>query len=304
MIEITFNAAVCGGVGSAQTYGTGAYPGGFHDISYYNEDGSIMSLSESIEAKKAAYAREARRWEEATPLGGSREDVFDLGLDMHICGISGLNDLEARMASFRKLIADHPQGDVEALQRSSHEYGLKDLEACIRRAKTGEHIRIWYADAADERCNMMWLVWSLRQAGVPAEQVLRVCVPSWEGVRPGDYHKLAGGQQALSPAEMDGIAGTWAKLMEENAPLRALVEGEIVSVADDFYDEVILAQARAMGQPLQQNWLIGELARRYPGMDEDWLVTRMEVLFADGRLAALEDSGGFPRSFRKIRVAE
>lgn len=76
MIEIVFNELNYNTLKLAQKYGEGAYPGGYSFITYYNEDGSLMTEGEAKAAQKQAELEEAKRWDEATPLGGETARIW------------------------------------------------------------------------------------------------------------------------------------------------------------------------------------------------------------------------------------
>lgn len=48
-------------------------------------------------------------------------------------------------------------------------------------------------------------------------------------------------RRLLTETEQAQLLSDWKRLQEENAPLRAMVDGKVQSVPVDFYDEAILS---------------------------------------------------------------
>ena len=131
MIEIVFNELNYNTLKLAQKYGEGAYPGGYSFITYYNEDGSLMTEGEAKAAQKQAELEEAKRWDEATPLGGKPEDVFDFSLKLNIGDISCWKNLNKRMESFSCFKYDQDNFDIVDFEKRNQQYVLDDLKAVV-----------------------------------------------------------------------------------------------------------------------------------------------------------------------------
>ena len=97
-------------------------------------------------------------------------------------------------------------------------------------------------------------------------------------VRPGEFGLHLGGAEELTRPVLRMLALEWERLREENAPLRAVVNGRVMGVSEDFYDPVLrrcLTEkpqkvANVLGQALVQLSGVGDwlLARRLRAMVE------------------------------------
>ena len=100
----------------------------------------------------------------------------------------------------------------------------------------------------------------------------------------------------LPPVMLGAMAHRWEVLRQENAPLRAVVNGRVRSVGEDFYDEMIRRHLPE-GQTKIAN-IIGEvLGREKPGIGDVWLAERIRQMLSTGELRMLrEDRERFYRS--------
>jgi len=98
-----------------------------------------------------------------------------------------------------------------------------------------------------------------------------------------------------SPNNILGIEYCKA-LLGQNAPLRAVVNGRVRSVGEDFYDDLIRRNLPE-GRTKIAN-IIGEvLGREKPGIGDVWLAERIRQMLSTGELRMLrEDRERFYRS--------
>ena len=180
--------------------------------------------------------------------------------------------------------------------------------ACLRSLPAGETLRIW----ADNRtphsaCGLLFAAELLRDT---AAEVRTVCLPPWRerydgtvvqyggwgDVCPGEFGCFLPLEQPLPPNALRMLAARWKELKEENAPLRAVVNGEVRSVEETFYDGLIRKHLPAGEKKVAA--LIGEiLGRERPGIGDIWLADRIRAMIAAGELELVrEDPERFYRS--------
>ena len=84
-------------------------------------------------------------------------------------------------------------------------------------------------------------------------------------------------------------AQEWALLAAQNAPLRAVVNGRLVSVPEDFYDCFVLEVLRAQPQKFREAEAIGRLlCTLRPGVSDGFAARRIEALVRKGLLEEIE----------------
>lgn len=116
------------------------------------------------------------------------------------------------------------------------------------------------------------------------------------------FHKH---RRLLPETEKAQLLTDWKRLQEENAPLRAMVDGKLQSVGLDFYDEVILScvpdkektAANTVGNALVK------IEQQMGNRAGDMLIfSRIRALGAAGRLEIVQDAPNYrDMAIRKIR---
>ena len=92
------------------------------------------------------------------------------------------------------------------------------------------------------------------------------------------------------------MASRWRELQQENAPLRAVVNGRVRSVGADFYDGLIRKHIPE-GQTKIANIIGDVLGREKPGIGDIWLAERIRWMLSTGELRMVrEDPERFYRS--------
>lgn len=306
MIEILFNHLNHNTLKAAQKYGKGKYPGGYSFITYYNEDGSLMTEAEAKKAEKEAELAEAKRWEEATPLGGNPDDVFDLSMNLNIGDISCWETLDKRIDSFGAYIHDQKGYDIKAYEEGTARYVLDDLDSIIGRIKAGEPARIWYGNTAGQVLGFGWLMWNFKTSDVPLERLLVNHADSWEKTNPGDWYKYVDLAVPVTEEIANAAINSWECHMKENAKLRVFEDGAVKAAAKNYYDGLILQEAKELlmaDGEFQENWLIGHLHEKEPEIPHYWFYTRIEQMIEEGYFKVIKESDdGWPKSWKVLKI--
>lgn len=112
-------------------------------------------------------------------------------------------------------------------------------------------------------------------------------------------------RRQLTETEQAQLMTDWKRLQEENAPLRAMVDGRVQSVSADFYDEVILSGVaeEEMHAALAVGRAIGELDMTTGNRVGDMFIfARIRALGAAGRLEIVQDAPHYrDMTIRKVR---
>lgn len=217
-------------------------------------------------------------------LGGHPSDVLSLPLALSVGDI-------------REPLAEG--GFQQELLRRWDERGARDwwreamdaverLQAC----EAGEQVRVWVDQTPDSLCGLLFAAGLLVKAEA---RVSAVFLPPWQDMPDGtvvrytDWGEMApeefGGflplERPLSSNALRMLAARWRTLQKENAPLRAVVNGRVRSVGEDFYDDMI-RRALPEGQR-KVGSLIGKvLGWEQPGIGDSLLADRIRVLLERG----------------------
>lgn len=208
------------------------------------------------------------------------------------------------------LYAEQWGADVEMkeeLERLGSVY-RGELEKLERYIKDGEPIRVWYDSAPYSVCGMMWLCGRFRRLAAELEMNVvklprtltsgdtAVVRANWGEVHPREFAKLLPLQRRLKPVEIVMNAVNWDGLRSQNAPLRAVVSGAVISVPAGFYDFLIW---KYLGdEPIREAVLIGGILNENPlGVGDWWYARRIDKFIAENRIKIVENS---PRKYERL----
>ena len=109
------------------------------------------------------------------------------------------------------------------------------------------------------------------------------------------------------PSERRVISSSYYKeLQQENASLRAVLNGKLVSVPDSLYDIFILRELEKQEDEFNEAQLVGQVLGKYQlGIGDGWIALRLEQFIRDGLLipvtAPEPDAPVYHRILKKIK---
>lgn len=313
MIEIVFTESAEGSLKLAQSFGKGPYQGGCIGVLIHHKDGSKPTEEEIQEAQRRAEEKARAEWEQAVPLGGKSRDVFAFPMGLSVGNIREPLNLETRMDTMKMLWCDADPGTENRI-REQFVNVLSGLEQVKSRIAAGEPIRIWYSTNPDELCGLYWLMDQLRD--LPQCEIYGVKLPDWDetgdtirthtgwgDIGPGEFHRYLHLAQPISDAARKHFfANRWKQLQQENASLRACLNGKLLSVSEDIYDCYIRAEIARQPESFWEARVIGEvLGRHQLGIGDGWIHHRIEAMVRSGELQIVQPdpSGGYRRTLKK-----
>lgn len=165
--------------------------------------------------------------------------------------------------------------------------------------ENGEMVRIWYSDAPYSRCGFYHLCRILekyeneiRVVKLP-EYVVRekniTVYTNWGEVPTEEFAGFLSYEKRLSKEEVRMYAILWSRLVEDNSPLRSVVNGKVLSVPEDFYDFQIWR--RLTEKPVKEARLIGDiLGDSQISIGDWWYAKRIEYYIENKKIRIVEDS--------------
>ena len=247
----------------------------------------IRQIQRDFQRKQEALAREA------IPLGGNAGDVLalSLGLDM--------GDIREPLGEARRTFLE---GLFTGNDRETEDlYWRENLEAAerLRALGPGDAVRIWADQTPHSACGLLHAA-SLLKGTNAAVSV--VTLPPWRArsdnavetylgwgeVAPELFGRFRSREELLSPAVLGVLAGRWREFQEENAPLRAVINGSVRGVGEDFYDEMLRRHIPEGRTKIGR--IIGEvLGREKPGIGDTWFLERIRWMLSAGELRMVEE---------------
>lgn len=304
MIEIVLTDSACGGLKMAQQYGEGNYAGGCTSVIFSKKDGSEPTPAEIEEAQKAAEEQIRLKWEKGTPMGGNPADVFGFNLMLSIGDISKDHFAIKRQQAINELWSIYPDDPSEGSFDVTTELSAT-LQIICERGAHGEDIRIWYSNQPDELCGLYWFMAELQPLEKQLGTVLIVKLPeyeyhennavvnhvSWGEISPGNWHQYTALAEATTSVFRLSCAMQWRSLQEENAPLRAVLNGKLHGVPENIYDSFIFQEIAKQDNEFHEANLIGNVLGNYQlGIGDAWVAHRIESMIADGKLLPVSDA--------------
>ena len=318
MIEIVFSDSACGSLKVAQHYGEGEYQDGFMGVIVSHADGSKPTKEEVEVARRKAKKKARLAWETATPLGGNTADIYGFNLVLSVGYISENQPSIKRKQTLEHLYSVFPNDEGHQAAQEIFKRVNEDLKTVQKRAEVGESIRIWYSNQPDEMCGLYWFMGQLNQWKVHGEQVSIVKLPEWEAdekrnivqkigwgqVAPGEWHRYLALQKPVLPVFVQSCASHWQDLQRENTPLRATLNGQLISAPETLYDDFIFREIEAEGEEFQEAKVIGRVIGKYQlGIGDFWIAFRIEEMIREGKLevasAVAEDMPVYHRVLKK-----
>ena len=297
MLELCFSQSARGGLRCAQHCGGGGRK--IIGVIVGRDDGRPATRKEIRQAQKQAQQKREALDREAIPLGGTPSDVLglSLGLDME--------DIREPLGEARReLLRRWYDGNDEAADQDWQE----TLESAdrLRACGTGDAVRIWVDHTPSSACGLLHAASILEKTGAAVSVVplprwreegkAVVSYQGWGEVEPELFGHFLSREEPVPPRILGVMASRWRELQRENAPLRAVVNGWIRSVGEDFYDGLIRKHIPE-GQT-KIALIIGDvLGWEKPGIGDIWLVERIRWMLSAGELRMVrEDRERFYRS--------
>lgn len=155
-----------------------------------------------------------------------------------------------------------------------------DFLASVR--KKPEPLRVWISQSAADLCGLGWLINSLKDYD---ETIAIINAGAYNArhsvgeIKPEAIPALIHTATLLSKTQRARLAGQWKALEAENAPMRIVVNGNSVSVEEDFYDALLSKHIISNGSTSLAPSQIAGLLMRIPDIPGDvWLKRRVEWL--------------------------
>ncbi len=160
----------------------------------------------------------------------------------------------------------------------------RDLATLVRFTEIGKSIRVWYHNSEPHNaCGMAFLCDMLRD--IDCE--ISVVSPSAQDI---GFWAIAGCQlplyiskeKPLPLHEKQYYSDVWRKLKEENASIRTVVDGQLQSAAEDYYDADML-RCMPDDREFVLAEVIGVVAHKL-NISTDWIAWRLRLLAEKGKI--------------------
>ncbi|MDP4093910.1 MAG: DUF3658 domain-containing protein [Bacillota bacterium] len=271
----------------------------------------MLEVVFSDSAKGAMKA--AKKYNSEVVAEGISKDVACIGLNLDIGDITGEIDSQERKKEFIRVFnsVSFKEKEIERFFKSQRE----DFEKLLMAAKSKEPIRVWRSNAPFSACAFAFLcnalenieckisIIDLPEYWTTSDNTIQSC-SDWSEVLPDKLHGFLHLEREITDMEKRLQSCFWSDLKAENAPLRALVNGKLISVPEDFYDHIIIKNIPENEFVMVQ--LIGTILGKYPlGIGDGWYALRIKKMIAENKLEIIENkdpSHPYGTILKKLRI--
>jgi hypothetical protein len=276
MIELTFDESAAGALkmAKAMKQGTCIITG-------------VPGMSQNSKRRQQE-ERTPRYWTGIT-MEGSSQDVEELVLTLDIGDISCMDhDINAR-----KKVLEDLFGDFHHAPHTRWDASLHALNRLCEAKTTKEPVRIWICDSNPaELCGLAFVCHILRNSDIPltvvpipklVEKEDSISIYYHTGsINPEMLGLYAQAEKPISKIQHNYYEGIWRELQQENAPLRAFLNGCLLGVPIDFYDFALRANLSNSECTIGQ--LIGKTILQVPCVNDRILYVRIKAMLKAGEL--------------------
>ena len=210
-------------------------------------------------------------------------------------------DTQARMYADALRFYYPDTDEVEQSYRDTKERYDDVIEWLDTVLKNKETIRVWISNTANDMCNLCWLCHYARKCNpilllvkCPTFEInTQTNIPefreSWVQVSSTDTF-LCGinNAVAMTKDDIDFYASQWERFVKENMPLRILINNNIISTTDDFFDPIILKYIGT--EPIALQYVLHDVMDEDLGMSIDFVLSRIESLINQGLVLVCQDN--------------
>lgn len=285
VIEVMFGESEGGGMKAAKNY--------------QKPDIDNMAISYIGNGKKPD-REELEKMFEGQAVGGNSSQVVCIPFLLDMGHIDVPVDSEYRKNLIIDMYTINGFNDRDVMKSLEEAWGkyISEIEKLKRYAALGEDIRLWYSDAPYSLCGFYFVCNLLKEYDC---RVFAVKLPhhvqisdneiqfytTWGEVAAGKFYEFLPLAKELSACEIRSYASNWTELKEEKSTLRAVVNGKVIGVPENFYDHII--QKEIPDGEFIMARLIGKILGKYPlGVGDWWYAKRINMMIEQGKLAVVK----------------
>lgn len=314
MLEVLFSDSAAGSMKMGMCRGSEI--GGCLGIIATDENGRFLPPEETARLQREAEEKMRRERAKALPLEGDPQDILPFSLALSVGAIDEEGIGPRREDVITGLLSIYPEGQQTAAEILAN--ARQRLDILLARAPQ-EPVRLWVDHTPDAACGLRWVLAQLLPLGFENLDLRVVALPTLRPhnggglvlqqlgeLHPNQWGRLAQQTQPLPADQAAALAGQWKTLQRQNAPLRAVLNGVLVSADETLYDPYLRRILDELPDTFNEATLIGRTLGQFPlGFGDAWLALRVERWISDGKLEAVtQPDADSPRYHRMLRKTE
>jgi Protein of unknown function./Domain of unknown function (DUF1835). len=289
MIEIMLGESEGGSMKVAKNYKKDSFLDGAGAIGWIGE-----------KPDKAELDKWKKEYSDGEAVGGKSTEVICIPFMLDIGDISKPIDSEYRKNLILDMYTINGWYDINysiGLEESWKKY-VQELERLRSFAAENHEFRIWYSDAPYSLCGLYFACnllnnYHSRVSIIKLPDYIQLSenemqfFSSWGEVEPGKFYRFLPLEVSLSTCELNFFSSKWNELSDDNSSLRAVVNGKVIGVPEDFYDHIIKKQLPE-GEFIMAR-LIGDILGNYPlGISDSWYAKRILHMIKQGEIEIVQ----------------
>ena len=237
---------------------------------------------------------------EGKPVGGNRDDVVYIDMNLDIGDISIPIDIEYRKKLFFDLCSGYGRDDVD-MEDWNGEWNqrLTQISRLDKFINQGEDFRIWYSNTPYSLCGLYYVCYRLRNCGCKvttiklpeSQEESKSQLPkgtTWGQIDAGKMYRFLPLEKQLTHDEIQNNAHKWVALTSEKSDLRVIADGMLKGASSDYYDSII--RKEMPDGEFRLGFLIGTILENYPqGITDGWYAGRVIKMIEDGELKIVKN---------------
>lgn len=249
MLEVCFNDSVKGALALAQDCETEALGGA---IGVFTDAKWPFSFFAKRKALKEYKDKQAKLQAQAVSLGGKREDIVGISFGLSEGDISApilVGDCP-RKAYIHTTFSFDRYNEREDMEASIDHFWLSCMDNLAKLKLAPQKVRVWVDSTPDAQCGLLFVASLLQSSGAEVcvvdlpRQIKREdgCIIEYRGwgeVEPQLFGTFLDRERTLTPSELEQLSQQWQQLVQENAPLRVIEDGVVISADESYYDDWI-----------------------------------------------------------------
>ncbi|MFV0351401.1 MAG: DUF3658 domain-containing protein [Oscillospiraceae bacterium] len=301
MLQVVTGDSEKGAIYSALNFSTSQMAA----VGFIGLDGEEIAEEEKAELLKEAIEQHKKRNMRGAALTGNREDLIGIP---HVLDLGPINTPllgDARKNYTLQMFTANPWQDMPQIEEDANLYWqgcVNDCDRLLQRATLGEPVRIWYSNAAYSLCGLYAALHLLKSCACPITVVelprlsrlndTDAMPQHWGEVFAGDWAAYLPLETEITPRQKADFVTHWERLMQQNAPLRANINGVLHSVPANFYDDFIRQEIPSSSTKIAQ--IIGKTLGNHQLCISDWWVSRrLQSMIDTNELQVIQQGTGF-----------
>jgi len=182
------------------------------------------------------------------------------------------------------------ENDIKEITQS---YAEK-IEYVIQKAREGYKFRVWTSDACFVRCGYYFFMDMLRDIDVDIEEWY-INMGTWSNLDYELYDTFEPTIKRPSQKEKEEYSNKWQHLKENETGLRVVLDGAVVNVSEDYYDDKI--RSKMPKNDTINTWklcgrVLGELGEKGIYIHMEVILHRIYLMIKSGEFEVVETIPG------------